>query len=82
MDVQLWRRRRRRRDGGVEGGDNVRRQDGAGDGADGRRGIVAETELVDVGEVGEGLEVRRGEKVGGRDGGVVDGGDVDVVEDC
>lgn len=60
----------------------MRGQDGAGDGADGRGGIVAETELVDVGEVGEGLEVRRGEKVGGRDGGVVDGGDVDVVEDC
>ena len=73
----------RRGEGGLEGGDDVRGQDGAGDGADGRGGVVGEAELVDVGEVGEGLEGGRGEEVGGGDGvgGVVDGGDVDVVED-
>lgn len=79
LDVELLRRGRG--DGGLEGGDDVRGQDGAGDGADGRGGVVGEAELVDVGEVGEGLEGGRGEEVGGGDGGVVNGGDVDVVVD-
>ncbi len=37
------------RDGGVEGGEDLRGEGGAGDGADGGGGVVGEVELVGVG---------------------------------
>ncbi len=36
-------------DGGVKGGEDLRGEGGAGDGADGGRGVVGEVELVGVG---------------------------------
>lgn len=68
-------------DGRVEGGDDLGGEGGAGDGADGVRGVVGEVELVGVGQGADLEEGVRGEEVGGGDGGVVDCGDVEVVED-
>lgn len=69
-------------DGFVEGGEDLGGEGGAGDGADGVRGVVGEVELVGVGQGADLEEGRRVEEVGRRDGGVVDFGDVEVVEDC
>ena len=67
---------------GVERGEDLRGEGGAGDGADGVAGVVGEGELVRVGEGAQGGEGGVCEEGGGGDGAVVDGGDVEVVEDC
>ena len=68
-------------DGGVEGGEDLGGESGAGDGADGVGGVVGEVVFVGVGQ-GANLEEGFGsEEGGGGDGGVMDGGDVEIVED-
>lgn len=66
----------------LEGLGDLAGEDGAGDGADGLASVVGEVPFVDGGEVVETIEGGFGEEFLGGDGGVVDGGDVDVVEDC
>lgn len=68
-------------DDGAEGLDDLAGEDGAGDGADGAAPVEGQVPLLDGGEVEEAQEGGVCEEVVGGDGGVVDGGDVDVVED-
>lgn len=59
----------------------MRAEGGAADGADGLGGVVRKIPLL---RCGEAVDLRYdfgGEKVGVRDGGVVDAADVEVVED-
>jgi len=65
-----------------QGLEDLPREEGAGDGALGRRGVPGEAPLVLGGEGLEAGEDLGGQEIGGGDGGVVDGGDVDVVVDC
>ena len=68
-------------DGSVEVVDDFGGELHSRHGADGVRGVVGEAEFVRVGEGAELEEGVVGEEVLGGDGGVVDFGYVDVVED-
>lgn len=68
-------------DGGVEELEDLGGEGFAGDGAHGVGGVVGEVPFVLVGAGAELEEGVVGEEVGGVDGGVVDVGDVDEVED-
>lgn len=68
-------------DGGVETDEDLAREDLPCDGAHGVGVVVGEIELVRVGEGAELEEVGGRESVAGIEGGVVDGGDVEQVED-
>lgn len=68
-------------DGRVEGGDDLGGEGGAGDGADRVGCVVSEVVFVGVGQGADLEEGFGGEQVGRRDGGVVNSGDVEVVED-
>ena len=67
--------------GQIESLENLRCERGAGDGAHGIRGVVGEVKFVRVGEGAELEESVISEDVGGGDGGVMNGGDVDEVVD-
>ena len=68
-------------DSRVKGGEDLGGEGGAGDGADGVRGVVGQVEFVVVGEGADLEEGFGGEAVGGGYCGVVDFGDVEVIED-
>ena len=65
----------------IDGLDDLGGEGGAGDGADGVGCVICEGEFVGVGQGPELVHSGIGDEGGGRDGGVVDFGDIEIIED-